>query len=298
VLLDRKQKTWLLATLVALLVAVLAYIPYARTALRGPRGGTPLGLAYGILGAGLMVFAGLLAARKKVPVWRVGSAQTWMKGHLWLGLLSFPLIVLHSGFRFGGPLTAVLMWLFIIVIVSGVVGALLQHYLPRIMTAEVPFETVYEEIPHVRAQLLAEADQRIAAFASPPGGNPAPGAPASRPATAATAASIELETDAIDRLVRFYQRDVRPFLENPKPATHRLADARQAETIFREARILLPAPLAAVLDDLESVCEEERQLMKQERLHHILHGWLLVHVPLSFALLLLAAVHAVMTMYF
>ena len=37
-----------------------------------------------------MIFAGLLAARKKVPVWRLGRAQDWMRGHLWLGLLSLP----------------------------------------------------------------------------------------------------------------------------------------------------------------------------------------------------------------
>src|SRR5713226_2974348 len=93
-----------------------------------------------------MVFAGLLGARKKVPVWRVGRAQTWMRGHLWLGLLSLPLILFHGGFRFGGPLTSVLMVLFIIVIVSGVLGAALQHYLPRVMTLQVPMETIYEEI--------------------------------------------------------------------------------------------------------------------------------------------------------
>ena len=51
------------------------------------------------------------------------------------------------------------MLLMLIVIVSGIFGAALQHYLPRMMTAQVPMETIYEEIPHVRAQLFEEADQ-------------------------------------------------------------------------------------------------------------------------------------------
>ena len=49
-------------------------------------GGSAIGLAYGIIGFGMMVFAGLLSVRKKLPIWRIGRAQTWMRGHLWLGL--------------------------------------------------------------------------------------------------------------------------------------------------------------------------------------------------------------------
>ena len=44
--------------------------------------------------------------------------------------------------------------------------------------------------------------------------------------------------------------------------------------------------------------EEKRQLDRQSRLHKVLHGWLLVHIPLSYALLLLGAVHAVMALRF
>jgi hypothetical protein len=36
--------------------------------------------------------------------------------------------------------------------------------------------------------------------------------------------------------------------------------------------------------------------MRQELLHRWLHGWLLVHIPLSLALILLGAVHAVMAL--
>ena len=39
----------------------------------GPRGGSAIGLTFGIAGYALMLFAGLLGARKKVPVWRIGT---------------------------------------------------------------------------------------------------------------------------------------------------------------------------------------------------------------------------------
>jgi hypothetical protein len=47
------------------------------------------------------------------------------------------------------------------------------------------------------------------------------------------------------------------------------------------------------VSDLENICEEERQLIRQRRLHAWLHGWLLTHIPLSFALLVLAIIHIV-----
>ena len=57
-------------------------------------------------------------------------------------------------------------------------------------------------------------------------------------------------------------------------------------------------PVAAhdVLRDLEEICEERRQLLVQRRLHLWLHTWLLAHVPLSFAFLVLAAVHSVISL--
>jgi hypothetical protein len=158
---------WFTWTAILFGVATLIYIPYAMTSQTGPAGGSALGLGFGIAGYGMMLFAGLLGARKKMPVWRVGRAQTWMRGHLWLGLLSFPMILYHAGFAWRGQLTAVLMILFFIVILSGIIGAVLQHYVPSQLTANVPLETIYEEIPHVRQQLREEADQLVSSLCGP-----------------------------------------------------------------------------------------------------------------------------------
>jgi hypothetical protein len=260
---DESHRPWLWASAAILAVATLLYAFWRTPRALGSEGGTPLGIAFGIVGFAFMVFAGLLGARKKVPVWRVGRAQTWMRGHLWLGLIALPLILFHGGFHFGGALTTVMMALFIFVVASGVFGAVLQHYLPTVMTREVPMETIYEQIDAVRAQLLAEADERIAA------------------------------SQDIASLAAFYGQRVRPYLENPAAARHPLGDAEQARAAFLQLRTLVPAELEETVGDLENICEEERQLTRQVRLHHWLHGWLLLHVPLSLALLLLSAVHAV-----
>ena len=50
------------------------------------------------------------------------------------------------------------------------------------------------------------------------------------------------------------------------------------------------------LQALDEICEEREQLNRQAKLHYWLHGWLFVHVPLSYALLALSAIHAVIAL--
>jgi len=292
---DRTQRPWMIATILLAAVSTIAYAVYALETPGGPRGGTVMGLTFGIVGYGMMLYAGLLGARKKVPTWRLGRAQTWMRGHLWLGLLSLLLILFHGGFAFRGSLTLALMLLFFIVIGSGVAGAAIQHYIPRLMTSQVPLETIYEEIPHVRAQLRDEADQLAASICGALDGG-APQEPLSPGDLAGVATLVEIEQEDRARFREIFLRKVRPYLADPEAPGAELADPRRAGELFESLRRLLAAPVHGVLDDLENLCEEERQLNRQIRIYHWLHGWLLVHVPLSIALLVLGGVHAVMAL--
>lgn len=303
---DRTHRAWAIGTATALAVAVALYLPWAFHA-ESPSGGSAEGLVYGIAGFAMMLCAGLLGARRKVRVWRLGRAQTWMRGHLWLGLLSLPVILLHSAFTFGGGLTSVLMWLFLIVVMSGVVGAWLQHTMPRRLLREVPMETIYDQIDHVRAQLLSEADTVVAEACgklevetrAPAGvdGVTAAGMIAQNrsAAAAALATTDRINAEASSPLREFYIGELRGFIERPD-ATHPMADLRIASGRFEKVRALVPPEFHPAVADLENICEEERQLIRQSRLHRILHGWLLVHVPVSIALLVLAMVHIVVAL--
>jgi hypothetical protein len=289
---DRTHRPWLFASLAGMGISAPAYYLYrGANPSNVPMGGTATGLTFGVIGFAFMIFAGLLGARKKVPVWRVGRAQTWMRGHLWLGLLSLPILLLHSGFRYGHGLTAVLMTLLIFVVVSGIFGAALQHYMPRIMTREVTMETIYEEIGHVRAQLLEEAEEIIAKATAAPEMTVAAGA-----VDAATVTATVPVADQSGPLRNFFNAELKPFLEKPETRASALGNAAQARSAFVQLRTLVPPALHGAIDDLENICEEERQLTLQSRLHLWLHGWLLLHVPVSLALLLLGAVHAIMAL--
>src|SRR6266481_2306143 len=46
-------------------------------------GGTPVGLIFGTTAFAIFIFAGLLGARKKIVLWRLGTLQRWMRAHIW-----------------------------------------------------------------------------------------------------------------------------------------------------------------------------------------------------------------------
>lgn len=322
---DRTQRAWAAGSLGTLGVSAIAYVVYARQAPAGLRGGSAMGLLFGSVGFAFMIFAALLGARKRVPTWRLGRAQAWMRGHLWLGLLSLPLILFHGGLHFGGTLTRVLMWLLIVTVGSGVFGAVMQNYVPSLMTNAVPLETIYDEIGNVRRALREEADRAVEAicgdmgFAKTDGNNQRAGgfmavrpiatgaaplrtsAAVSAGVSAAVAPVVEtilLSEEESAPLKRFYVQELRVYLEEPQRRGQRLGNAEKAKLLFAELRTLLPTTGDAPLRDLEDICDEARQLVLQERLHRWLHGWLLVHIPISLALLVLGAVHAVMALRF
>ncbi len=204
------------------------------------------------------------------------------------------------------------MWLLIVTVVSGVFGAVVHHYVPQAMTTDVKLETIYDEIANVRKLLREEADRGVEAICGPLGlGNKANveiqragGFSAARamltasggPAVTAAAETLLLTEEDCAPLRKFYLREMRPFLEQPKHNRGRLGDADKAHSAFSGLRTLMPQSAQSNLQDLEDICDEARQLVRQEQLHHLLHGWLLLHIPFSLALILLAAVHAVMAL--
>jgi len=141
---NRAHLPWFIFVVVATLFAAWLYVgnfsPQSLpSALRLPQsllqkpaeshrvGGTPLGLIFGTIALAIFVFAALLGVRKKVVLWRIGTVQRWLRAHIWLTLLTIPLVILHSGFRLGGPMTTLIIVLYLVVMVSGIYGLVLQH---------------------------------------------------------------------------------------------------------------------------------------------------------------------------
>jgi hypothetical protein len=242
-------------------------------------GGSRIGLAYGIAAAALIVFAVLLAALRYVPTWWwIGSRKSWLKGHIWLGSLSGVLVYCHTGgFHWGGFIEWILSLTLALTLLTGILGLVLQQVLPARLTARVACEVPYEQIPRVCQQMTSEADGLIKATQ----GNP------------------QLPDGARAQLNLFYEGVVRPLLVAGRSSVLPSAEPGSIQAIFASVQTV-PGMAAAQegLSKLQVLCMERLHLAEQERLQFWMHSWLYFHVPLSAALVVLVAIHAVMALWY
>lgn len=245
-------------------------------------GGTPLGLVLGTISLGIFVFAALLGVRKKLPFLPVGNVQRWLRAHIWLTLLTIPLILLHSGFRLGSPMTTTLMMLYAIVMVSGIYGLILQHKLPMMMKESLPAEIVFEQIPNVRAQHCVAAEKLLRSLKQ-------------QAMSGSVAVAIDVSQEEV--LADFIEQRLIPYLRARRGEKYRLGHAREADEIFRHLKLRVDEVYRPRVDEMRRWCEERRLTDTEVRMQHWLHGWLFVHVPLSFLLLLMTVWHAFVTLF-
>jgi hypothetical protein len=288
VLIDSTHKSWIVVTLLLGVLATGLFVWADRSLPRGVTGNSVVGMVFGIAGSLLILFAVALYFVRWFESWRwVPPRKSWLRGHIWFGLLSGLLILFHSGFKLGGLLTQVLWVVLGLVLVTGLLGLVLQNILPRRLTRQVSCEVPYEQIPHVCAVLRGKAENIYEDL---------------RKAHAMTMTSMNIaleDLSASDELQDFYEKQLWPFLRQSYPRTSPLADPLRARQTFA-GMLAWPGVRARpdAVAQLETICAERRQLAEEERLHRWLHGWLLVHVPLSFVLVILAAAHAFFAVYY
>ena len=289
-LIDRTQTRWAVVTIVLGAIATLAYLWDAPRHLNGPGGSTAMGITLGAAALLLMIFCAALSLKRRVPHWRIGKAKTWLRAHVWLGLLTVLLVALHSAFRTGGPLTTWLWLLLGFVTLSGLFGVMLQQFIPRLLLHSVPGETLYQQLGRQLENIHTLAEQVVMEAA---GTLEPPKTAVLDPGRPFTLADPE-SAGAAEPLARFYRDYLRDYLEgNPRS---QLMQKTRAASLFAALRTMTPPRLHDAVDELAALCARRRELLRQRRMMIVLYAWLLVHVPASWALLLLAIVHAVVAL--
>ncbi len=307
-----KHRLGIAFLIIATVGASVWYFLASRGASVWPGGSSPPGFTFGIVGGLLILFEFALWGRKKVRSWRIGRVQDWMVAHIWLGLLTVPLLVYHSGFRLGGSLSTVLMVLFLVVIASGVWGLALQQVIPTRMLSQVPAETIHSQIDRLVRFMVEDAERLVSATCGPlPGEEPdeveqhevAIGAPVSHMTVGAVQTVGNVQGKVLvtkvprvavpdsEPLRALFRTSIAPYLLQGRKSRSPLALRNKAQFIFRELKNKLNPGTHDAIDILENLCDQRRQLDRQKRMHFWLHNWLIVHLPLSVALVILMGVH-------
>lgn len=237
------------------------------------------GVLCGVVGGLIIAFEMALVFRKALRGWRLGRTRTWMRLHIWLGLLCLPVILIHGGFGFGGPLPATTMILFLAVIASGVWGLVMQQWLPQKMLADIPGESIASQIDRLGEYQADEARRVVTALTTVP-----PEAESDEPVISGPLAT-EIEA--------FRDEVLLPYLERGRWSRSPLTAPAEAERRFARLREAVPPDARGALDALQGLADLRRRWDEQRSLHAWLHGWLLVHIPLSWAMFSLMILHAV-----
>ncbi len=215
-----------------------------------------------------MAFLAIYNVRKKFPFLPLGRSAIWLQAHVYVGLLVILVFLLHTSFAWpNGPIEILLWLLFVAVAGSGVIGIVLSRALARCLDLRGQ-RIIFERIPVFRARLADEvrelAQQSVADIAS-------------------------------STIAQYYATRLNDYFGGPRNFLAHLGRSQEPlMRMRREIRSLeryLDDRGKAILAEIEDRVIAKNNLDFQHALQLVLKLWLFVHIPLTYGLILVAAVH-------
>jgi hypothetical protein len=228
---------------------------------------------WGLLG--LMLYLTLFNARKKLPFLPLVSARAWLQVHAYAGLVTAVVFLMHIQWRIpDGQMESLLALLFVAVTVSGILGWWISRAIPSRMTAvggEVPFE----EIPVARLALKKKAEALIVQI---------------------------IPTAKASTLAEFYAGRLAEFFSGPANfQAHLFGSRRPLNRLLGQMaevnRFLGPEEKKG-LEQLTMLVRQKDALDFHRASQIVLKGWLFVHIPLTYGLLVFSAAHIIVVYAF
>ncbi len=259
----RRLRNWTLLA-VALLLASLLFAAYGVT-LHSVKFMTGWFLV-----AAVLVLT-LFNLRKRFSFLPLASASAWLQFHIYLGLFSVVLFMIHTDWGLPtGYLEALLWSLFMIVAVSGVFGILITRAVPELQQQHGE-QLFLGRIPQFRAQLADEVRTLI----------------------------IDTMKETRTRtLAKFYSAHLRHYFAGPRNfVRHLIGSGRHLNGLLREIELAeryLDTPGKAALVEIRERVLQKDNLDYQFAFLMLLRGWLFIHVPATYSMILVAIVHMLM----
>lgn len=254
------------AVLTLLVLASLWWWVRAREAALGS---SAFATGYVLLGA--LLFLALYNVRKKLPFLPLGSSSGWLQWHLYVGIATVGLFVLHAGPAWPrGLLDGMLAGVYLATVGSGIVGLYLTRSIPR-QLARVGEEVIWERIPALRREVRRRADAVVLESVAGSG--------------AAT-------------LADFYTGRLYDFFGRPRGLVYLLwpstARRRALMREMQDLRRYLAEAEVAGCERLFALVRRKDDLDFQEARQRVLKLWLFAHIGLTYVLVALALLHGLL----
>jgi hypothetical protein len=268
-----KARTRRLLSYSIVLVALSAFLIWAHGAYREMLAGMDYLTGWALLA--VIAFLAIYNGRKKLPFLPLGNSETWLQVHIYVGYLTFVLFLVHCNYRVPtGWFEITFACIFGIVMLSGVGGLLLSRQIPKRLATRGG-EVFFERVPAYRRALLERAEQLAL------------------DSTKGTEATTLLE---------FYTRNLRDYFSTGgRFLPHFFEDQSGLQSVLARVEDLKRFTNDnenKVLDEFAELVRERDRLDYQAALQGILKGWLFIHIPFTFSLLLFTLVHIVLVFAF
>lgn len=231
--------------------------------------------ASGYLLLAAVLFLALYNARKRLPFLPLGSSAAWLQWHLYVGIASAAVFILHAGVRWPmGVLNSTLALLYLATFASGVVGLYLTRTIPP-QLARVGEEVIYERIPALHHQIRRQAAAVVLE-------------------SVAASGSTTLADFYLGQLYEFFHRPrgIR-YLARPTTARRR-ALMQNLQSVQR----YLADQEQPAYERLFALLRRKDDLDFHQARQRLLKGWLFVHIGLTYSLVVLAILHAIVALAF
>ena len=220
--------------------------------------------------ATLVVLLALLNGKKKIPFIPIGSGVNWLQFHIYAGLFACMIFGLHI--RLGiptGNFEALLAMVFLLTAVSGLMGLIISRTIPKRLTNQGE-PILFERIPTLIADLREDCE------------------------------AIVLNSVAASNsrtVANFYIERMSPYFYNANHIFSQtlLSDRSRrqiSEEIFSKKKFGGDSDskfFGQLLDKLHQKAHLDYEYKSQA----LLKGWLFLHIPATFTLLLLVVIHII-----
>ena len=274
----------LIASAVACIPILVWYVGSALLGWAWPVADGRFGVITGLVGF-VIIFSEILFWPRKALLRKfrwLGRARPWMWCHIVLGFVCLPIIVLHSGFDWGGRLSATTMVLFLIVIVSGVWGLAMQQWLPQKILNDIPNETVASQVEFAIEKHVGDAKRILDQMTTELGSAP----------DAKLGFKPKVIGRSAEQLTTFVNNLLVPYLQQGRNS-NKLGSRKESENLFARLRMAIPNDALDDLTKLERLADIRRQWDMHVTLNFWLRNWLVIHGPLSLSMFVCMCIHAV-----
>ncbi|PNY34786.1 hypothetical protein [Rhodopirellula sp. MGV] len=225
-----------------------------------------------LAGIGLLV---LLGVRRRIPFWKLGRVSTWTQVHVYTGVFTTAVFVMHVPTLVGGGMfECFLSIIFLMVSASGFYGLYVSRTLPKRLTA-VGSEHRFDRVTWTRRELAKLAESTFQQIHEP---------------------------SAKKVLEAFYHRHLVPFFgERPSLAYVLIPSGNRRRRLLGDLGNLhryLEQDGRSVAGKFAALVRQRDDLDYQFALQLRLRVWIVFHAMLSSVLLVAALLHLAIVLHF